>query len=708
MKTKLFFLFFLGIIILPSFGQTIVNAPSINKYANVLQIDYCKNSISVPAGMGAQFAAGNKILIIQMKGASLVEGNNANNGKVDDYNNAGNYEINEIKSINSFANDEIVFKYALERAYNVSGFVQIVNIPQYDDVVFQNTLTCQAWNGSFGGILTFNATGSVTLNADIDVSSKGFRGGDGTTLVLGNTCFGGAGYTGYNCEIGLDCGAKKGEGIGNRYETLDLGRTPNANGGGGANDHNAGGGGGGAFGLGGRGGDISNAGCNGFGAFGGEKLDYNNILNKVFLSGGGGAGDANNGTATSFIGSTGGDAGGMVFISAAKVIANGNKIVSNGEVLVDEVHDDGAGGGGAGGVVLLDINTYTDILNIELNGGNGASVIDGTRCPGPGGGGAGGIVWISQSSTVANITLNANGGVSGTVLLAPCAGSTNNAEVGSEGGFYFNFPSYVSNEIFEPLTLVAGNDTVICGEGVAPLWAEASASNAFDFEWNWGSGSTTEYNFDFDPEFSGNYIVTASAKYTPVYGPECKEIYLVNVDIRKPNISIVASSFFGDTVSVGQPYFVNAVVTPLNPNYIYEWKPAEQVDPNNERNAVAIPYETEEFCLTVTDELGCSNTECVTLYVYEASIVAANAFSPNADGLNDDFFPILSEDLIVESFKVYDRWGDLVYETIENKAWDGNKNGKKLPLDLYIWHIKVKQNLSEKVFEKQGDISIIR
>lgn len=707
MKTKILFLFFLSCIVAPMFAQTVVNAPSINKYANVLQIDYCKNSISIPAGMGGQFATGSKVLLIQMKGASLLEGNNANNGKIDDYNNAGNYEINEIKSINSFANDEIVFKFALERAYNVSGYVQIVSIPQYQDVVFQNTLTCQAWNGSFGGILTFNATGSVTLNADIDVSTKGFRGGIAQDIG-GSLCFGGFGYSGYNCDYSLECGAPKGEGIGNRFETMELARTPNGNGGGGGNDHNAGGGGGSAFGKGGRGGDMLQASCNGFGAFGGEKLDYNNSLNKIFFTGAGGAGDGGN--ANGAIGSTsGGNAGGLVFITANSIISNGNKIISNGENISNLAFYDGAGGGGAGGLVLLDVNNYSSVLNIELIGGKGGDVEDASaRCPGPGGGGAGGIVWLKQNSTVANVSISGNGGLPGINTMAPCLGETNDAEAGENGDFLFAFSPLYSNKSFQALTLTAGSDTVICGEGSAPLWANASASNVFDFEWVWSSGTESALNFNFDPEYSGNYFLTANAFYNPVYGPECRETYIVNVDIRKPNIKIVASSFFGDTVFVGQPYFVNALVTPLNPNYVYEWKPAEQVDPNNERNAVAIPFETEDFCLTVTDELGCSNTECVTLYVYEASIIAANAFSPNADGLNDEFFPILTQDLVVEAFKIYDRWGDLVYETNENKAWDGNKNGKKQPLDLYVWHIKVKQNLSNKVFERQGEVSIVR
>ena len=268
---KIFILLLIAISI-KAFNQNIGGV--INKYANVVEIDYCQNTISIPSSLASQFHIGDKIMIIQMKGASLIEGNNINNGKIDDYNNAGNWEINEIKSLNSSTNFIISLKYEIERSYNVSGFVQIVSIPQYTDVNIVNTLTCQSWDGTTGGVLVFNASGTVTLNANIDVSEKGFRGGIAEE-TSGTACFGAVGYSGYNCSYGLECGAKKREGIGNRWETKELSRATNANGGGGGSDHNASGGGGGAFGYGGKGGDHT-GGCTGNGGIGGLKLDYNN------------------------------------------------------------------------------------------------------------------------------------------------------------------------------------------------------------------------------------------------------------------------------------------------------------------------------------------------------------------------------------------------------------------------------------------------
>ena len=77
-------------------------------------------------------------------------------------------------------------------------------------------------------------------------------------------------------------------------------------------------------------------------------------------------------------------------------------------------------------------------------------------------------------------------------------------------------------------------------------------------------------------------------------------------------------------------------------------------------------------------------------------------------GVNDFFMPIISNDLDVVSFKIYNRWGDLVFKTNENKAWDGTKNQKLQSEDLYIWHLKAIQKLSNKTYQVQGEVSLIR
>ena len=704
MKNKLALLGLLLTINISLRSQSIINTPTINKYASVLSFDYCKNILKVPSGMGGQFSIGDKVMVIQMKGATLNNNFDSDNGTVEDFASAGNYEINEIKTINSTVTDEIVLKFELTRSYNTSYSVQIVNIPQYEDVEVQNTLTCQTWDGFTGGIIAFNASGTINLQANIDASERGFRGGIAENG--GNSdCFALGGYIGYNCAYSLECGAPKGESVGYKFNNKDLGRGVNANGGGGGNDHNAGGGGGGSFGYGGMGGNTGGA-CIGLGGLGGEPLIYSNSLNKIFNAGGGGAGDG--GSSLGISASTdGGNAGGLIFIIGNSIQSNNNKIISNGADVTTESYFDGAGGGGGGGLVILAIETYADTIQIENKGGKGGDVEDDFSCSGPGGGGSGGITWISQNSTPNNLTINAIGGQIGEFTLTACQGTDSEAMPGDTGNFYYDFSTYISTNLFEQMTLIAGNDTSICGNETAILKANVNASKDYIFHWEWPTGTDSNENFTFNPVFGGDYDIKAITEYD-INGQHCEETYIVNVDVHKPDIDIVASSFFGDTVTIGEAYFLNALVTPANSAYVYNWTPADKVDPANNRNTTATPYKTEDFCLNVTDEINCTVAACIKLYVTSPKITSPDAFTPNNDNVNNTFFPIITEDLDVVSFRIYNRWGAIIYSTTEAAAWDGTKDGIEQESAIYTWHLKTEQKISGKNLEQMGVVTIVR
>ena len=66
----------------------------------------------------------------------------------------------------------------------------------------------------------------------------------------------------------------------------------------------------------------------------------------------------------------------------------------------------------------------------------------------------------------------------------------------------------------------------------------------------------------------------------------------------------------------------------------------------------------------------------------------ANAFSPNADGINDGFAPVFDCDLTMYDFKVFNRWGEQIFETNNSlESWDGTFKGKDSPDGVYIYLI---------------------
>lgn len=86
-----------------------------------------------------------------------------------------------------------------------------------------------------------------------------------------------------------------------------------------------------------------------------------------------------------------------------------------------------------------------------------------------------------------------------------------------------------------------------------------------------------------------------------------------------------------------------------------------------------------------------------------------NAFSPNEDGENDVFEPVLnSADLV--RFEVFSRWGELLFSTRSSKemAWDGtDKKGNLVPQGMYVWQLEVKLDSGERR-ESSGMITLIR
>ncbi len=113
--------------------------------------------------------------------------------------------------------------------------------------------------------------------------------------------------------------------------------------------------------------------------------------------------------------------------------------------------------------------------------------------------------------------------------------------------------------------------------------------------------------------------------------------------------------------------------------------------------------------LTVTTINGCVDelsTEVVVLPVINFSV--PNAFTPDGDGLNDTFFfggfGILERDF---EFLVFNRWGEVVYETRSFVPWDGTVGGKQAPVGVYAYHIRYKDTLGGSNL-KLGHVSLLR
>jgi hypothetical protein len=420
----------------------------VNSYYNVSGVNVATNVVTV--GNAAGLSAGQVVLLIQMKGASINSANTANYGDISAIGDAGNYEFNSICTVNG---NQVWLQNKMVNAYDPTGEVQLITVPSYASLVISGTVTAKPWDTitGTGGVVVLAASNSITLNSNIDVSGQGFLGGALVNYpVPPYNCDFITPVTGYEYGTpasGYYTGGTKGEGVADYLSNQQNGRGKLSNGGGGGNNANAGGAGGANYGLGGAGGKRageSNFDCHAqYPGIGGASLSgygYTPGANRIFMGGGGGSGQENNAA-----GEPGANGGGIMILSTPAIIGNGGQLLANGLQPTNPVNTDplqaegdGGGGGGAGGAIIINSTTISGAITAQANGGQGSNSSNFVNdCTGPGGGGGGGVVWVAGAAMAAGITATETGGVNGVVssgnTKVACKGLANGATSGATG-----------------------------------------------------------------------------------------------------------------------------------------------------------------------------------------------------------------------------------------------------------------------------------
>lgn len=129
----------------------------------------------------------------------------------------------------------------------------------------------------------------------------------------------------------------------------------------------------------------------------------------------------------------------------------------------------------------------------------------------------------------------------------------------------------------------------------------------------------------------------------------------------------------------------------------------------------AKPKITTTYHITAYNDYGCTSIDSVTVVVLcdGSQLFIPNTFSPNGDGHNDVFFPRGDGIKIIRSFRIYNRWGGLMYskENVlvndESAGWDGIHNGKILTPDVYVYVMEASCDTGEPIIFK-GDITLLK
>jgi gliding motility-associated-like protein len=246
----------------------------------------------------------------------------------------------------------------------------------------------------------------------------------------------------------------------------------------------------------------------------------------------------------------------------------------------------------------------------------------------------------------------------------------------------------------------AGADTVICNEGTAELHANI-VGNSFTWSPSASLINSNQLNPVARPKVSTSYyIIVYDNKGCPKPG-----IDEVKVTVLPP---IKPYAGKDTAIIIGQPLQLTATGGTR-----YIWSPTTGLSNPNIANPVtsfvyaeaAIRYEVQVY-----NQAGCYDTASVTVKVFKTlpSVFVPNAFTPDRDGRNDLLKPIAVGMKQIEYFRVYNRWGQLIFTTVDNqRGWDGTFKGKLQTSGVYVWSVKAIDYTGKSYFQK-GTAVLVR
>ncbi|TAL58082.1 MAG: hypothetical protein EPN85_12440 [Bacteroidetes bacterium] len=251
-------------------------------------------------------------------------------------------------------------------------------------------------------------------------------------------------------------------------------------------------------------------------------------------------------------------------------------------------------------------------------------------------------------------------------------------------------------------TLVLNVSATQTGCSMANGTATASVSGGTSpYTYSWSNGQTTQTSTGLS---AGVYAITV----TDASG--CVQTQTVSVaQIAGSSAAVTATTI---NLSPGGNSQLSATG-----GVTYSWSPINGLSCTNCSNPVSSPNQTTTYCVFVTDAGGCSDSACIIIYVEEpcGNLFIPNAFSPNSDGENE-LECVLGGCIKELQFTIYDRWGEKVFETTDQKiCWDGTYgsnslttgSGKLLNTAVFVYYLEA-TFISGKKINKKGNISLIR
>ncbi len=167
------------------------------------------------------------------------------------------------------------------------------------------------------------------------------------------------------------------------------------------------------------------------------------------------------------------------------------------------------------------------------------------------------------------------------------------------------------------------------------------------------------------------------------------------------------------TINVGQSYDLVPKFSP-DVDYVF-WQPTSGLFRNIYPGITVKPTQNTEYTVEVKNRGGCAAKDRVTVFVIcnGSNVFIPNTFSPNGDGVNEIFYPRGSGLFKIKTFRIFNRWGQVVFEKESFDAnnpsdgWDGTFKGARLNSDIFIYTIEILCD-NQSVLTYHGNVALVK
>lgn len=261
--------------------------------------------------------------------------------------------------------------------------------------------------------------------------------------------------------------------------------------------------------------------------------------------------------------------------------------------------------------------------------------------------------------------------------------------------------SFTGKLAYPSVSIQGKTDSILCfGNSVKFFAKPVEGGSKPSYQWHLNG---LNIGRDADTLYLHNLHNLDSVSCTMTSNSPCVDVKTVNSNTIKLNVAprLPPRLFLpGDTTLCSFQRILLTTRTKFN-NYLWS---------NNITEESISVKQPGTYWLEVTDRFGCVGRDSITILPKTCieGVFIPNTFTPNGDGRNDRFMPVMNADVAAYRFSVYDRWGHIIFETSAlNQGWDGKFKGQPGDPGVYAWLCQY-QLYGEEPSIKKGTVLLLK